>query len=134
MTFHEKLKTFREEQLEIPQKEAALLLGVSQTVLSRYEAGTRSPSIETVLLIRDKYNMTHEQFLELLSITPTQRRPAETLVEEAHETKKKYYSQFDDLLEELMKGSAFRRLLLELEHLSSTERNAFLQAILNRQP
>lgn len=134
MTFHEKLKTFREEQLEIPQKEAALLLGVSQTVLSRYEAGTRSPSIETVLLIRDKYNMTHEQFLELLSITPTQRRPAETLVEEAHETKKKYYSQFDDLLEELMKGSAFRRLLLELEHLSSAERNAFLQAILNRQP
>lgn len=128
--FHEKLKTFREEQLNISQKEAAKLLEIPAANLSRYEAGTRQLSLDILLLMYERYGMSKEQFLDLLSLSPGTRRTAETLVEQAHESKSQYYSQFHDLLEELLKDAMFRRLLLELRDLSGKDRTAFLQAVL----
>lgn len=129
MTVHEKLKTFREEQLNISQKEAAKLLDIPAANLSRYEAGTRQLSLDILLLIYERYGMTKEQFFDLLSLSPGKRRTAETLVEEARESKSQYYSQFHDLLDELVKDAKFRQLLLELRDLSVDERSTFLQSI-----
>lgn len=130
MMIHEKIKTFREEQLNISQQEAAKLLDIQPGNLSRYESGSRQLSLDTLLLMYERYGMTKEQFFDILSLSPGTRKTAETLVEQARESKDQYYSQFHDLLDELLKDAAFRELLIELRDRSTKERTAFLQAIL----
>lgn len=124
--FHEKLRAFRDEQLNISQKEAALLLEVSNVNLSRYETADRQPSLEFLHRIRTKYKMTDEQFLDLLTEDTTVRKPMETFLEQAHETQNRYYGQFTDLLADLVNEKSFRLLLLYLRDLPEKERKELL--------
>ena len=129
MKFHEKLRAFRDEQLNISQKEAALLLEVSNVNLSRYETAERQPSLEFLHRIRTKYKMTDEQFLDLLTEDTTVRKPMETFLEQAHETQSRYYSQFSELLTELLSEKSFRLLLLYLRDLPEKERKEILEQL-----
>lgn len=124
--FHEKLRAFRDEQLNISQKEAALLLEISNVNLSRYETADRQPSLEFLHRIRTKYKMTDEQFLDLLTEDTTVRKPMETFLEQAHETQNRYYEQFSELLSDLVDEKNFRLLLLYLRDLPEKERKELL--------
>lgn len=70
--------------------------------------------------------MTDEQFLDLLTEDTTVRKPMETFLEQAHETQSRYYSQFSELLTELLSEKSFRLLLLYLRDLPEKERKELL--------
>lgn len=128
--FHEKLKAYRDEQLDISQDEAAKLLKVSNATLSRYESSKRLPSLEMVFAIRKAYQLTDEQFLDLLTDDSSKRKSTESFVEQAHESQGRYYGQFSPLLEELLPLDDFRSLLLQLRDLSKEEQEKLLRNLL----
>ncbi|WP_392454683.1 helix-turn-helix domain-containing protein [Chryseomicrobium aureum] len=127
MKFHEKLKAYRDEQLNISQEEAAKLLKISNVTLSRYESAERQPSLEMINLIRSVYRLSDEQFLDLLTDDKSTRKTAEAYVEQANESQVRYYDQFSPLIQELMKSKEFRALLLHLRTLSDDERKKLLR-------
>lgn len=132
MKFHEKLKAYRDEQLNISQEEAAKLLKISNVTLSRYESAERQPSLEMINLIRSVYRLSDEQFLDLLTDDKSTRKTAEAYVEQANESQDRYYDQFSPLIQELMKSKEFRALLLHLRTLSDDERKKLLRDSLEK--
>lgn len=133
MKFHEKLRAFREEQLNITQQEAAKLLHISNVNLSRYETSGRQPNLELLNKMREQYGMSDQQFLNLVIDKPSERRDTDRLVGEAHETQSRYYSQYAPLIQELLKEEEFRLLLLHLRDLPRGKRRQFLDdALKNR--
>jgi transcriptional regulator with XRE-family HTH domain len=59
----EKIKFFREKQLEVSQEELADRAKVHVTHLSRLENGTRLPTIETLIKICDALNVSVSEIL-----------------------------------------------------------------------
>lgn len=127
MKFHEKLKAYRDEQLDISQEEAAKLLKISNVTLSRYESSARQPSLEMINLIRSVYRLSDEQFLNLLTDDQNNRKTTEAFVEQAKESQDRYYAQFQPFVSELMANADFRNLLLHLRELSKEEREQQLK-------
>lgn len=130
MKLSEKIKLYRDEKLEISQKEASKLLHVSNVSLSRYEADQRQPSIETLKRMRKYYQMTDAEFIALFDDSVPNRKEMVQLVEETNETRTKYYNQFSLLVEELIGEEDFRLLLLHLKDLSLEERRSQLALLL----
>ncbi len=62
------IKSLRKE-FQYNQKDLAGLLGVSQTSVAHYEAGTRQPSIETLMTLSQLFNVSIDKLVGLPTIT-----------------------------------------------------------------
>lgn len=58
-----RLKELRESKKE-SQQHLALILNVSQTMISRYEKGIACPDIKTIIAIANHYNVSIDYLLE----------------------------------------------------------------------
>ena len=56
--FGKRLRELRHETLNMNQREFAKLLGISQPSLSAYESGRNKPTIDSVINISDKCNVS----------------------------------------------------------------------------
>lgn len=61
--YFRRLKDLREDH-DLMQKEIAAILGIQQTVYSRYERGFQTIPIEHILKLADYYNVSIDYLLE----------------------------------------------------------------------
>lgn len=61
--YFRRLKDLREDH-DLMQKEIAAILGIQQTVYSRYERGFQTIPIEHILKLADYYNVSTDYLLE----------------------------------------------------------------------
>mgnify|MGYP001048269081 CR=1 FL=1 len=66
MHFHEKLKKYREEILQLPQKEVAFRLKLSQSALSKYENGRAQITADMLKDLKAAYEIPSDLFSEML--------------------------------------------------------------------
>ncbi|EHL77644.1 MULTISPECIES: helix-turn-helix domain-containing protein [Bacillus] len=66
MHFHEKLKKYREEILQLPQKEVAFRLKLSQSALSKYENGRAQITADMLKDFKAAYEIPSDLFAEML--------------------------------------------------------------------
>ncbi|MGG3988695.1 helix-turn-helix domain-containing protein [Bacillus smithii] len=66
MHFHEKLKKYREEILQLPQKEVAFRLKLSQSALSKYENGRAQITADMLKDFKAAYEIPSDLFSEML--------------------------------------------------------------------
>ena len=59
-----RLKELREQKKE-SQHELAMILNISQTIISRYEKGQACPNINTLIAIAKHYNVSVDYLIEL---------------------------------------------------------------------
>lgn len=52
-------------KLRISQKEAAVVIGVSPSIISNYETGERTPSVEKLMALANLYHCTTDYLLGL---------------------------------------------------------------------
>ncbi|MET3575433.1 helix-turn-helix domain-containing protein [Bhargavaea ullalensis] len=116
MAIHEKFKEFREDVLQIRQREAARRLGIDPAALSNYELGKRDFPYDLLLKAKEAFNMTDEQYLAMLLGRPygKGRKDAERLSAETNEAKARYYSRFADAYGDLIRDSPELRELIVL--------------------
>jgi transcriptional regulator with XRE-family HTH domain len=66
MRFHEKLKKYREEILQLSQKEVAFRLKLSQSALSKYENGRAQITADMLKDFKAAYEIPSDLFSEML--------------------------------------------------------------------
>ncbi|MED0660842.1 helix-turn-helix transcriptional regulator [Bacillus smithii] len=66
MHFHEKLKKYREEILQLSQKEVAFRLKLSQSALSKYENGRAQITADMLKDFKAAYEIPSDLFTEML--------------------------------------------------------------------
>ena len=66
MEFHENLKSYRNDILNLKQGHLAHLLGISQSCLSNYENGYRSYPLDILEKIGEMGNMDFHTFIDLM--------------------------------------------------------------------
>jgi transcriptional regulator with XRE-family HTH domain len=66
MDFHEKLKKYREEILQLSQKEVAFRLKLSQSALSKYENGRAQITADMLKDFKAAYEIPSDLFSEML--------------------------------------------------------------------
>ncbi|HGZ2728930.1 helix-turn-helix domain-containing protein, partial [Clostridioides difficile] len=68
--FKDNIKLVR-KQMNMTQKQFASLFGISERAYQYYEAGSREPNLETLILISNKLNVSTDF---LLGLSPNQNR------------------------------------------------------------
>ena len=72
--YFQRLKDLREDK-DLLQKEVAALLGISQTVYSRYERGFQTIPVQHLLTLADFYHTTTDYILgRTNNIAPCERK------------------------------------------------------------
>ena len=59
----EKIKLYREKK-NMTQSEVASILGVKATTISKYEAGTLEPNIESLKKLAELFNISTDELLK----------------------------------------------------------------------
>ncbi|MBE3568770.1 MAG: helix-turn-helix transcriptional regulator [Bacillales bacterium] len=93
MHFHEKLKKYREEILQLSQKEVAFRLKLSQSALSKYENGRAQITADMLKDFKAAYEIPSDLFSEML-----------------FETTDLYSSTTPEILREKLKEAELRRV------------------------
>ncbi|WP_040227677.1 helix-turn-helix domain-containing protein [Bhargavaea cecembensis] len=116
MAIGEKFKEFREDVLQIRQREAAALLGIDPAALSNYELGKRDFPYDLLVKAKDVFAMTDEQYLAMLLGRPygQGRKDAVRLSAETNEARARYYSRFTEAYGDVIRESPELRELIVL--------------------
>lgn len=129
MEFGKRLREYR-ESLGISQTEAALRLEMIPNTYSNYERGERQIPIELLPVIKEKFEISDEQFLDMLLDRPRQKLPAEVSALKAKELKERYITSFGESSYDLINQSPeLRQLLSFVKKLDKKKRRLFLNAI-----
>lgn len=129
MDFGKNLREYR-ESLGISQTEAALRLDLVPNTYSNYERGERQIPIEYLPLIKEKFEISDEQFLDMLLDRPRQKLPAEVSALKTKDIKERYLTHFGENIYELIEQSPeLRQLLSFIAKQDKKSRRLFLNAI-----
>lgn len=134
MNFGQRLRDFRKYELDIKVNEAAYRLGVSPTAYSNYENGTRAISIDLLPIIKDKFGMSDEVFLDMLLGTNRARahKTPQQLSTDIKELRERYNIIFnEDYFEFITSSPNLRELISMLSMLDHKKQNFMLHAIKN---
>ena len=92
--FYQYLRAYRKEQLGITQEEAANLLNVTKSTYSHYETGSRDIPIHLLPILKKKFSIPDESFLQMLFHSPLRLKSAEELAATTKDIQSKYKSNF----------------------------------------
>ncbi|MEK5214560.1 helix-turn-helix domain-containing protein [Psychrobacillus sp. FSL H8-0487] len=128
MAFWEHLRAYR-EKLDITQTEAAKVLGIDHSALSKYEKGSLGISIELLTKIKEKYKIPDEQFLYMLQ---DKRYKSENPILEARESKARYIETFqDEYIDKVIHLKEYRDLTMDIVNYADNDKDR-RNYILNR--
>ncbi|MET0960705.1 MAG: helix-turn-helix transcriptional regulator [Psychrobacillus psychrotolerans] len=128
MAFWEHLRAYR-EKLDITQTEAAKVLGIDHSALSKYEKGSLGISIELLTKIKEKYKIPDEQFLYMLQ---DKRYKSENPILEARESKARYIETFqDEYVDKVIHLKEYRDFTMDIVHFADNDKDR-RNYILNR--
>ncbi|MEK5206012.1 DNA-binding transcriptional regulator, XRE-family HTH domain [Psychrobacillus psychrotolerans] len=128
MAFWEHLRAYR-EKLDITQTEAAKVLGIDHSALSKYEKGSLGISIELLTKIKEKYKIPDEQFLYMLQ---DKRYKSENPILEARESKARYIETFqDEYVDKVIHIKEYRDLTMDIVNFADNDKDR-RNYILNR--
>lgn len=129
MQFGKRLREYR-ESLGISQSEAAYRLEMNSNTYSNYERGDRQIPIELLPIIKEKLEISDEQFLDMLLNRPRQKLPAEVSALKTKELKERYITSFGEETYDLIDQSPeLRQLLSFIMKQDKKNRRLFLNAI-----
>lgn len=119
MAIGDHLREYR-EKLDITQIEAAKLLGIDHSALSKYEKGDLGISIELLLKIKEKYKIPDDQFLFMLQ---DKRYKSEDSIIEARESKARYIETFqDEYVNEVIHLKEYRDFTMDIVNFAETDK------------
>lgn len=128
MAFGEQLRAYR-EKLDITQMEAAKILGIDHSALSKYEKGDLGISIELLMKIKDKYNIPDDQFLYMLQ---DKRYKSKDPILEAKESKTRYIENFqEEYVKEIIHLKEYRDFTMDIINFAESDKDR-RKYILNR--
>ncbi|MCZ8532063.1 helix-turn-helix domain-containing protein [Psychrobacillus psychrodurans] len=128
MAFGEQLRAYR-EKLDITQMEAAKILGIDHSALSKYEKGDLGISIELLMKIKDKYNIPDDQFLYMLQ---DKRYKSNDPILEAKESKTRYIETFqEEYVKEIIHLKEYRDFTMDIVNFAESDKDR-RKYILNR--
>ncbi|WP_427138199.1 helix-turn-helix domain-containing protein [Psychrobacillus psychrodurans] len=128
MAFGEQLRAYR-EKLDITQMEAAKILGIDHSALSKYEKGDLGISIELLMKIKDKYNIPDDQFLYMLQ---DKRYKSNDPILEAKESKTRYIETFqEEYVKEIIHLKEYRDFTMDIVNFAESDKDR-RRYILNR--
>lgn len=128
MAFWEHLSAYR-EKLDITQIEAAKILGIDHSALSKYEKGNLGISIELLTKIKEKYKIPDDQFLYMLQ---DKRYKSENPILEARESKERYIENFqEEYVNEIIHLKEYRDFTMDIVHFAESDKER-RKYILNR--
>lgn len=128
MIFGEHLRAYR-EKLDITQMEAAKILGIDHSALSKYEKGDLNISIELLAKIKEKYKIPDDQFLFMLQ---DKRYKSEDPILEARESKARYIETFqDEYVNEVIHLKEYRDFTMDIVKFAKSDKER-RKYILNR--
>ncbi|SEM90587.1 DNA-binding transcriptional regulator, XRE-family HTH domain [Paenisporosarcina quisquiliarum] len=128
MAFGEQLRAYR-EKLDITQMEAAKILGIDHSALSKYEKGDLGISIELLMKIKDKYNIPDDQFLYMLQ---DKRYKSNDPILEAKESKTRYIETFqEEYVKEIIHLKEYRDFTMDIVNFAESDKDR-RNYILNR--
>lgn len=128
MAFGEQLRAYR-EKLDITQMEAAKILGIDHSALSKYEKGDLGISIELLMKIKDKYNIPDDQFLYMLQ---DKRYKSKDPILEAKESKTRYIENFqEEYVKEIIHLKEYRDFTMDIVNFAESDKDR-RKYILNR--
>ncbi|WP_194841418.1 helix-turn-helix domain-containing protein [Sporosarcina obsidiansis] len=131
MSFGTQLREYREEYLEITQKQMAMDLGIDAGNLSRYESDRREFPIEHLPLVKKVYNIPDDIFLAMVLDRPLKTvrsfKGLQTL-----ENQSSYTNTFMDQHVGLIESEPeLKEIIMLIAYLSKEDRKLFLSAIRN---
>lgn len=119
MAIGDHLREYR-EKLDITQIEAAKLLGIDHSSLSKYEKGDLGISIELLSKIKEKYMIPDDQFLSMLQ---DKRYKSEDPIIEARESKVRYIETFqDEYVNEVIHLKEYRDFTMDIVNFAATDK------------
>ena len=119
MAFWEHLRAYR-EKLDITQLEAAKILGVDHSALSKYEKGDLGISIELLTKIKEKYKIPDDQFLYMLQ---DKRYKSKDPVLEARESKVRYIETFqEEYINEVVHLKEYRDFTMDIVNFAESDK------------
>ena len=119
MALGEHLRAYR-EKLDITQIEAAKLLDIDHSALSKYEKGDLGISIELLTKIKEKYKIPDDQFIYMLE---DKRYKSEDPIIEARESKARYIETFqDDYVNEVIHLKEYRDFTMDIVNFAKTDK------------
>lgn len=128
LAFWEHLRAYP-EKLDITQTEAAKVLGIDHSALSKYEKGNLGISIELLTKIKEKYKIPDEQFLYMLQ---DKRYKSENPILEARESKARYIETFqDEYVDKVIHLKEYRDLTMDIVNFADNDKDR-RNYILNR--
>lgn len=120
LAFWEHLRAYR-EKLDITQTEAAKVLGIDHSALSKYEKGSLGISIELLTKIKEKYKIPDEQFLYMLQ---DKRYKSENPILEARESKARYIETFqDEYVDKVIHLKEYRDLTMDIVNSADNDKD-----------
>lgn len=133
MYFGPLFREYREEYLNIRQKEAANALNIDAKILSNYELKKREIPIDFLPTFQTTFHIPDDYFLAMIHGRPLktvrhQNIPSQP--ERAKEVQSYYYDSFIERHRPLIERSQdLRELLLLIEQLPTKERNDWLKRL-----
>lgn len=132
MAFHQQLKEFRKNELNISLTEAAYRLNLKPNTYSNYENGERPLPFHTVLEIKEKFAIPDETFLNMLFDRPRERRrlTAEQMTLQTQEIWERYTTNFGKTYYDFITSTPeIRELISQLAMLDSKKQKRCINAI-----
>ncbi|WP_433745009.1 helix-turn-helix domain-containing protein [Falsibacillus pallidus] len=124
MSFHIRLREYRENILQISQMEAAARLNLTPTSYSRYESGKRGITYETLMHIKEGFHIPNSHFTFLL--TGEEERAMEPMI-----LRENYQdAETTEILEFIESDSALKSFLLQLIRIPDKKRKSFIKSLL----
>lgn len=124
MAFHDELKKYRVEILNLSQEEAVRRLHISQTALSLYETGKRKITIDTLKDFKQAYSIPDTQLMRMLfGDQAGQEYPPLVLREHAED------ADLHRVLDMLQKNKKLLNALVSLSYASEKTQKAFSELL-----
>lgn len=116
MSFNERLKNYRYNELQIKSKEAAAILGLEPAHYSHYETGRNKFPIDLLPSLKEKFMMSDDVFLEVLLQRPRKRQTVKEMAVRSRELQEAYLTKFGEDYFDFIGSPEIRTLLAVLKH------------------
>ncbi|MFB1082137.1 helix-turn-helix domain-containing protein [Jeotgalibacillus sp. JSM ZJ347] len=121
------LKHYREDILQISQKEAAIQLNIQPATLSNYERGIRQVPIDTLRKIKEIYRMDDELFISIV----LHKTADPKLIKESQETlsRKIIKAEDQELIDFLRENPALLDEIRTLSHMPPSKQKTHVRTL-----
>lgn len=134
MLFHQRLREFRKNELNISLTEAAYRLNLKPNTYSNYENGERPLPFNIVLDIKERFSIPDDIFLNMLFDRPRERKrlTAEQMALQTKEIWERYSTNYGEAYYDFISSTpVIRELISQLAMMDKNKQKRCLHAIRN---